>query len=311
MVFSRLVSLKCFLTSIFSWAMFGYQENHGLKTFLHLAINLYEAYSWINFNDEFCLSFGRHFTWFKQDVLKGRKTGLTISGAGGSVRACCDPVLLLDVVMICCCCCCCWGSSGCRGAWWRPAGRRGYWTGRRTPSSPRNPGHRESCCRGGRTGPRHRTCGRTPDRRSTPGGRRWCGPSSPSQRRGWSSCRRRSSPWSQTAWGSPACRGGGYPWCTGTGPPRPAWRHSTRTWDTPRASRGPGPGDKTHYQLLSTPAWITLMTHLEDIFVVYFLVTACALLNIWHLALTAPWSCWHACADHLLAPAPLCSGVRL
>ena len=36
----------------------------------------------------------------KQDVLKGRKTGLTISGVGGSVRACCDPVLLLDVVMI-------------------------------------------------------------------------------------------------------------------------------------------------------------------------------------------------------------------
>ena len=36
----------------------------------------------------------------KQDVLKGRKTALTISGARGSVMVCCDPELMLDVLMI-------------------------------------------------------------------------------------------------------------------------------------------------------------------------------------------------------------------
>ena len=36
----------------------------------------------------------------KQDVLKGRKTVLTISGARGSVMVCCDPELMLGVLMI-------------------------------------------------------------------------------------------------------------------------------------------------------------------------------------------------------------------
>ena len=36
----------------------------------------------------------------KQDVLKGRKTALKISGARGSEMACCDPVLMLGVLMI-------------------------------------------------------------------------------------------------------------------------------------------------------------------------------------------------------------------
>ena len=36
----------------------------------------------------------------KQDVLKGRKTALKISGEGGSAMACCDLVLMLGVLMI-------------------------------------------------------------------------------------------------------------------------------------------------------------------------------------------------------------------
>ena len=99
-------------------------------------------------------------------------------------------------VIWCCCCCriCC-----CPGAWWPPAGL-GWMRGRRRPSSPRSQHHTAPCCRTGRTGPPHRTCGRTPGRRSTPGDRRWFWPSSPSRMPGWSSCRPRSIQWSQTAW---------------------------------------------------------------------------------------------------------------
>ena len=226
----------------------------------------------------------------QEESFKG-KTWRMISGAGEWAMVCCDPVL--TVVMIWCCCCCWGGSIWCRGAWWRPAGRRGYWTGRRTPSSPRSPGRRESCCRGGRTGPRHRTCGRTPDTRSTPGGRHWPGPSSPSRRRGWSSYRRSSSRWSQTVWGSLSCRGGGSPWCTETGPPRLAWHHSTRTWDTPRARTGPEPGG-----WILWPSSLEEVAHLENIFVVYLLVTARALLDIRHLPLAA--FSWHPVADHVM-----------
>ena len=36
----------------------------------------------------------------KQDVLKGRKTALKISGEEVSAMACCDPELMLGVLMI-------------------------------------------------------------------------------------------------------------------------------------------------------------------------------------------------------------------
>ena len=58
---------------------------------------------------------------------------------------------------------------------------------------------------------------------------------------------------------------------------------------------------------LSTPGeYLAKMTqfYLEYKLVVYFLVAARALLDIWHLALAGPRtlaSSWHACADHTLS----------
>ena len=156
----------------------------------------------------------------------------------------------------CCCCCCCSICCCCPGVWLPPA-VPGLRTRRRRPSSPRSPHCRAPCCRTGRTGPPHRTCGHTPGKRSTPGGRRWSWLSSPSRMPGLFSCRQRSILWSQTAcnsrgegeeersvsqtWGSLSYRGGGSPWCTETGPPLPVWHRSSRTSGSPRASRDPWP----------------------------------------------------------------------
>ena len=62
-------------------------------------------------------------------------------------------------------------------------------------------------------------------------------------------------------WDSPACRGGGCPWCRGCGPPRPVCSRSTRTWDSPRARTCPGPAIKIRIRPCPGPYISHLISH--------------------------------------------------